>query len=529
MTQELSSNGFHNHPNHRGTRLSAGTLTTTTTTAMLQLFLLVFLSMFYLLSCPYTKVEESFNLQAMHDLLFHKTRLDLFDHLEFPGVVPRTFVGPLFVTFWVAPIASFLDLLGCGKDVAQVLVRGQLGLCVVYVFTLFRVGVGVKFGKSVAFWLSVLTLTQFHLAFYLTRPLPNIFALIPLLLALHSWLVGNLKHFIWQAAFSVIVFRSELVVFVGLIAFWEVFVSQKLKLKDLILQGAAAGCLSLVATVGVDSLFWKRLCWPEGEVFFFNAILNKSSEWGTSPFLWYFYSALPRALGPCVFLLPLGVFLDFRLFKVLFPALGFVLAFSLLPHKELRFVIYVLPLLNIPIARAADYLWTNRKKSFRRHIASVVLLACLGGNLALSALSFWASYYNYPGGAALKHLHSLEDPESGGVSVHLDWNVAQTGASRFLELSSVWKYSKEEDLEPGGARTLDFTHLLLGVDASTGAFDLSPYHHTHSVVKVVPGFARYRIEWNHFPPFQLMLEPKVAILKRIVQSSVVINASSVHT
>ena len=56
----------------------------------------------------------------MHDLLFHKTRLDLFDHLEFPGVVPRTFVGPLFVTFWVAPIASFLDLLGCGKDVAQV-------------------------------------------------------------------------------------------------------------------------------------------------------------------------------------------------------------------------------------------------------------------------------------------------------------------------------------------------------------------------------------------------------------------------
>ena len=110
-----------------------------------------------------------------------------------------------------------------------------------------------------------------------------------------------------------------------------------------------------------------------------------------------------------------------------------------------------------------------------------------GGNLALSALSFWASYYNYPGGAALKHLHSLEDPESGGVSVHLDWNVAQTGASRFLELSSVWKYSKEEDLEPGGARTLDFTHLLLGVDASTGAFDLSPYHHTHSVVKVGPG------------------------------------------
>ena len=72
-----------------------------------------------------------------------------------------------------------------------------------------------------------------------------------------------------------IVFRSELVIFVGLIAFWEVFISQKLKLKDLLLQGAAAGCMSLLATVVVDSLFWKRLCWPEGEVFFYNTILNK--------------------------------------------------------------------------------------------------------------------------------------------------------------------------------------------------------------------------------------------------------------
>jgi len=484
--------------------------------------------MFYLCSCPYTKVEESFNLQAMHDLLFHKTRLDLFDHLEFSGVVPRTFIGPLFVTFWVAPLASVFDLLGFGKDMVQSLVRATLGLCVVYVFTLFRVAVGLKFGKPVAFWLTILTLTQFHFAFYLTRPLPNVFALIPLLLALHSWLVGNEKHFIWQAAFSAIVFRSELVILVGLIAFWEVFISKKLKLKDLLLQGAAAGCMSLLATVVVDSLFWKRLCWPEGEVFYYNTILNKSSNWGTSPFMWYFYSALPRALGPCVFLLPLGLALDSRLLRVVFPAFGFVLAFSFLPHKELRFVIYVLPLLNIPIARAADYLWTNRKKSLRRHAACVVLLATLGGNLALSALSFWASFYNYPGGAALKQLHNLEDPERGTVKVHLDWNVAQTGASRFLELSSVWKYSKAEDLEAGGTRMLDFTHLLLGVDASTGAFDLSPYHHTHTIVKIIPGFSRYRIEWNQFPPLQLMLEPKVAILKRIVETSVVINASSVH-
>ena len=120
---------------------------------------------------------------------------------------------------------------------------------------------------------------------------------------------------------------------------------------------------------------------------------------------------------------------------------------------------------------------------------------------------------------------SMEDPERSGIKVHLDWNVAQTGASRFLELSSVWKYSKGEDLEPGGEQMLDFTHVLMGIDASSRAFDLSPYHYTHTIVKVVPGFSRYQVEWRHFPPLQLVLEPKIAILKRIVETSVVINAS----
>jgi len=235
----------------------------------------------HLLVCPYTKVEESFNLQAIHDLLYHRANISHYDHLEFPGVVPRTFLGPIFVSALAAPFVAILNLLDCNKFVSQYIVRMALGLLVLSSFHKFRVSVERCFGRSMALWLVAITSTQFHFMYYLSRPLPNIFGLIPTLLAFHYWMEHKHWNLIAASGIAVIVFRSELVILLGFVILTEL-ISRKLDIVTLLRHGIPLGMAILAVTVAIDSFFWQRFLWPEGEVMSFNIYENKSSDWGVS-------------------------------------------------------------------------------------------------------------------------------------------------------------------------------------------------------------------------------------------------------
>lgn len=73
------------------------------------------LVLFHLVVAPYTKVEESFHVQAVHDILVHglpsfKPKFDLrYDHFAFPGAVPRSAVGALILAKLSKPLAALSE------------------------------------------------------------------------------------------------------------------------------------------------------------------------------------------------------------------------------------------------------------------------------------------------------------------------------------------------------------------------------------------------------------------------------------
>ncbi|KAI5927710.1 Alg9-like mannosyltransferase [Camillea tinctor] len=400
----------------------------------------------HLLVAPYTKVEESFNIQATHDILVYGTPTQniyeklstQYDHFDFPGAVPRTFVGPIFLAGIGQPIIALV-----GFQHAQLVVRGILGLINAAALLVFKSNVEKAFGKPTARWYALLQATQFHVMFYASRTLPNMFA-FPLTTVALAQLIPRdgkrpaaaYKLAIANLTMAAAIFRSELAILLATSTLYGLLV------PHISIQRAAPAFLvffafSLLVTVPVDSYFWQKPLWPELWGFYYNAVLGSSSAWGVSPWHYYFTSALPKILTnplSTLALIPLAATHPATrrpARALLVPALSFVAIYSAQPHKEARFVFYAAPPLTAAAALGANYIFARRAKSAPMALASLVVAASVALSLAASAAMLAASALNYPGGEALAELRGMVSPDLRAAAVHTDVLACMTGVTLF--------------------------------------------------------------------------------------------------
>ncbi|OKO92728.1 hypothetical protein PENSUB_12713 [Penicillium subrubescens] len=366
--------------------------------------------------------------------------------------------------------------------------RAILGLYNAAALGIFAQGLRNSFGQTVAVWYLLLQGSQFHLIYYASRLLSNMFAFGMTTIAMRYLLPDQtsrpglrvgVKLPLCLLTIAGVIFRAELAI---LVAFTGVFLLANHGMRifaDIVVAGVVGLLTGLIATFGIDSMFWKEPVWPELNAFLFNVIEGQSSAWGTEPFSFYFVNALPRLLlNPLAYLIAIPVALRNPALRrpilpLLVPSICFVTLYSLQPHKEWRFIIYIVPVLTATAALGAGYLWNRRDRSVFARIASRLLILSTAVSFLLSNLVLLpASAANYPGAQALNALHKYHDQQSlssDGASVYLGNLACQTGVTRFLQqpFEQGWRYDKteDEDLKSTGEFWDQFDYVV--VEAST--------------------------------------------------------------
>jgi len=542
-------------------------------------------SLGYLILCPYTKVEESFAMQATYDLYYHglgpairrvlllmsselpndENDLDElflslpYDHLQYPGVVPRTFAGPALLTTFTGVTAKVVKLiLGITLEPHRLQFLMRFGLMLLVLHALHRLAQSIqsKFGggpgrvgggssQFLSTWFLLICASQFHIPFYGSRTLPNTFALCLVTHAYTEWFYGKPYMACWILVVCATVVRCDVIILLTTIGL-SMLLRGEITLPGAILTGLSGGISALLTTVPLDSILWvqrgkrtttsllKSLVWPEGVVLFYNTIQNKSSDWGVMPWHWYFSRALPRSMITTLLLIPIActavidwltwcitlarrkhknknneavtehallssmdhsnnkitttylslpplihnIHNNTTIMPYILPVFGFIILYSFLPHKEMRFIFPALPMLNVAAAIGFDRIYTlhcrwhqssldggtnnmlripkqhhskkNETRTNSRTLLSILsTLLLLGGTMCIlvtflcSCVFGIISHYNYPGGVALSLLEPLvtaavaEDITSPrhhqNIHVCLDVASSMTGITLFYQ------------------------------------------------------------------------------------------------
>jgi len=332
----------------------------------------------------------------------------------------------------------------------------------------------------------------------------------------------------WILVICAAVVRCDTIILLGTIGL-AMLLRGEMTFGGALATGISGGITALLTTVPLDSILWqKSFLWPEAVVLFFNTVQNKSSDYGVMVWHWYFTRALPRAMlatGLLVFVASTTI-LDWiswwmvvlttrrgnsndtvlalpplipqinssHILYYLVPVMGFVALYSLLPHKEMRFIFPTLPMLNVAAAIGMDRLsMLSSSNTYKRKNYLLYKFLFLGGVLCLlvtflgSCIFGAISYYNYPGGVALALLEPhirMSDANNGIVTICFDIESSMTGVTLFgqeklVSLNSDLRFIKEGyEAENNRQNWMGQCDFLLSEDGTIAGFE---------VLEIAPG------------------------------------------
>ncbi|CAI4766761.1 ALI_HP2_G0046300.mRNA.1.CDS.1 [Saccharomyces cerevisiae] len=417
---------------------------------------------FHLIQAPFTKVEESFNIQAIHDILTYSVfDISQYDHLKFPGVVPRTFVGAVIIAMLSRPYLYLSSLIQTSRPTSidvQLVVRGIVGLTNGLSFIYLKNCLQDMFDEitkkkkeenedkdiyiydSVGTWFLLFLIGSFHLMFYSTRTLPNFVMTLPLTNVALGWvLLGRYNAAIFLSALVAIVFRLEVSALSAGIALFSV-IFKKISLFDAIKFGIFGLGLGSAISITVDSYFWQEWCLPEVDGFLFNVVAGYASKWGVEPVTAYFTHYLRMMFMPPTVLL-LNYFgyklAPAKLKIVSLASLFHIIILSFQPHKEWRFIIYAVPSIMLLGATGAAHLWENMKvKKITNVLCLAILPLSIMTSFFISMAFLYISRMNYPGGEALTSFNDIiVEKNITNATVHVSIPPCMTGVTLFGELN----------------------------------------------------------------------------------------------
>ncbi|WWC66278.1 uncharacterized protein I206_100179 [Kwoniella pini CBS 10737] len=473
----------------------------------------------HVLLSPYTKVEESFTLHAVHDVLTYGldiSKLPHWDHITFPGAVPRSFLPPIILGLLSYPASTLGIITGLIRTKVDVQIAIRLVLASIFSHTFNHLAKTLRgrYGPSIRIWFTILSLTSFHIPYYAGRTLPNFMALPGVLLSISLILRSGSKSapsnvttkrqrtaIILLTALSTVV-RLELALLLIPTAL-SLVILRRASLAQVVGWGMLGGFGSLAISSPMDYILWRptiphpslptftstwQILWPEVSAFHYNLVQGQSSNWGIMSWHYYFSNSLPKILlasfplaalaGIVWFIRLLGIKVGGKEGGKLNEGVGEIVkvfgagivalagSMSFVGHKEWRFIIYAVPIIQIIASFAAAALW-NFPYTRPKFLVRLGLVGLISINIGATVILTFVSMNNYPGGEVWRNLEKLPKGQNETITIHFPSYPLQTGSTLFTFIHEnipfasyqgpyglfpkqkrpIWIYSKSEDEE----------------------------------------------------------------------------------